>query len=467
MTTIVNTKLGENRGKKRIWLEGAKIAREGYRVGQRFDIQVSHEKVTMTLNEVGQYKVSKRTRKEEEMPIIDVNNAEITDTFANTLLLRVVINRGTIVITSHHQQTRAQERLDRLSAKIKEGTPLDVCSLFHGGGILDKAIHHGLANAGIKTTIALAVELESKYLESSLRNNTELWNPKSIVIHAPIESVDLSRTPPQVDIVVAGIPCTGASKAGRSKNQNWGDTAGGFAESHSSAGALFFNFLQFITVLNPSVIVIENVPEYQNTASMEVIASVLTSLKYTIQMRVLDSSEFGVLEKRKRLCVVAMTEGLEGFDLGSVSSEPKQPPAQGAQKVKHILDDIDLESPRWKEFDYIRIKQERDIAAGKGFKRQLITGDETHLGTIGKDYAKCRSTEPFIVHPHNSNKSRLLTPVEHCRVKGVPVSAIAGESDTTAHQILGQSVCFPVFEQVAFSLGFSLLGQCALRSQAA
>jgi hypothetical protein len=33
------------------------------------------------------------------MPIIDVNNAEITDTFANTLLLRVVINRGTIVIT--------------------------------------------------------------------------------------------------------------------------------------------------------------------------------------------------------------------------------------------------------------------------------------------------------------------------------------------------------------------------------
>jgi len=30
MTIIVNTKLGENRGKKRIWLEGAKIAREGY-----------------------------------------------------------------------------------------------------------------------------------------------------------------------------------------------------------------------------------------------------------------------------------------------------------------------------------------------------------------------------------------------------------------------------------------------------
>jgi len=457
MTTIVNTKLGENRGKKRIWLEGAKIAREGYLVGQRFDVKVSHEKVTMTLNEVGQYKVSKRTRKEEEMPIIDVNNTEITNVFADTVLLRVVINRGTIVIMAHHQQTRTQERLDRLSTKIKEGTPLDVCSLFHGGGILDKAIHHGLANSGIKTTIALAVELESKYIDASLRNNTELWNPKSIVIHAPIESVDLSRTPPQVDIVVAGIPCTGASKAGRSKNKTWGDTAGGFAESHSAAGALFFNFLQFITVLNPSVIVIENVPEYQNTASMDVIASVLTSLNYTIQMRVLDAGEFGVLEKRRRLCVVALTEGLDGFDLGTVAQRTEDTTSSKNTKIKHILDDIDLESTRWKEFDYLRIKQERDIAAGKGFKRQLLTGEETHLGTIGKDYAKCRSTEPFIVHPQDCNKSRLLTPVEHCRVKGVPVSAIAGESDTIAHQILGQSVCFPVFEHVAFSLGQSVL----------
>ncbi len=34
MATIVNTKLGEHRGKKRVWLEGAKLAREGYEPGK-------------------------------------------------------------------------------------------------------------------------------------------------------------------------------------------------------------------------------------------------------------------------------------------------------------------------------------------------------------------------------------------------------------------------------------------------
>lgn len=33
MASIINTKLGENRGKARIWLEGGKLAREGYLPG--------------------------------------------------------------------------------------------------------------------------------------------------------------------------------------------------------------------------------------------------------------------------------------------------------------------------------------------------------------------------------------------------------------------------------------------------
>src|SRR5699024_8649520 len=136
-----------------------------------------------------------------------------------------------------------------------------------------------------------------KYLDASLRNNPELWDEHSIVIESPVQDVDLRKRPPQTDLLIGGIPCTGASKSGRSKNKLT------FAESHAAAGAMFFSFLEFAKAVNPAVILIENVPEYQNTASMEVIRSVLASLGYTVQERVLDGFEFGALERRQRLCV--------------------------------------------------------------------------------------------------------------------------------------------------------------------
>ncbi|EBB4184929.1 DNA cytosine methyltransferase, partial [Salmonella enterica] len=63
---------------------------------------------------------------------------------------------------------------------------------------------------------------------------------------------------------------------------------------------------------------------------------------------------------------------------------------------------------------------------------------------------------PFIVHPEQPELSRIFTPTEHCRVKGIPEELIQGLSDTIAHQILGQSVVFPAFEALALALGNSL-----------
>ncbi len=262
--------------------------------------------------------MSKRTRNGRTMPIIDVSSQELAELFDGVEMLRVFIRQGTIVISAHHQHERVVERVERLFTKLENGEPLSVCSLFHGGGVLDKAIHSGLERSGINSSIAVAVEMEGKYLDASLRNNTELWDDKSIVIESPIQSVNLSRKPPQVDLLVGGIPCTGASRAGRSKNKLWGGEIGGHAESHESAGALFFNFLQFVEALNPAMVVIENVDTYQKTASMEVIRSVLTSLGYNIQERILDGNEFGVLERRKRLCVVGTSVGIDTFDIREV-----------------------------------------------------------------------------------------------------------------------------------------------------
>src|SRR5690606_34320169 len=158
-------------GNKRIWLEGQKLVREGYVPGMKYDLEFKESQVLLHVSDTGKYTVSRRQRNGRVMPIIDLTVQELAEVFDGVEMLRVAIKDKKIVISAHHQQQRVKERVDRLIHKLKNGEPLSVCSLFHGGGVLDKAIHEGLWNSGIDSKVAVAVELEGKYLDSSLRNN--------------------------------------------------------------------------------------------------------------------------------------------------------------------------------------------------------------------------------------------------------------------------------------------------------
>ncbi|HHT5556924.1 TPA: hypothetical protein ACTY44_005119 [Klebsiella variicola] len=204
MATIVNTKLGEHRGKKRVWLEGQKLLREGYYPGMKYDLELKDSQVVLRVKEEGKFTISKRERNGRVSPIIDLTVQELATVFDGVEMLRVFIRNGAIVISAHHQQERVIERVNRLISKLENGESLSVCSLFHGGGVLDKAIHAGFHKAGIASAISVAVEMEGKYLDSSLANNPELWNEDSIVIESPIQAVNLSKRPPQVDVLMGG-----------------------------------------------------------------------------------------------------------------------------------------------------------------------------------------------------------------------------------------------------------------------
>ncbi|KZK96632.1 MULTISPECIES: DNA cytosine methyltransferase [unclassified Pseudovibrio] len=445
MPTIVNTKVSLNKGRKRVWIEGEKLRREGIEAGQYYDLAVEGEQLVLTINDFGARKVSRRKKGSIINPVIDLTSSEVAELFSDAQMIRVLIKDQQITICAHHKDMRIEERVSRLMHKLNNKMPLDVCSLFHGGGVLDAAIHDGLEQTGLKSRLSVAVEIEPDYLASSIRNNI-FWDSKSIAIEGPIEAVNLGKSPAPASILIAGLPCTGASKSGRVKNKLQ------YAESHDSAGAMFFHFLQFVQAVNPAIILIENVPEYSSTASMTVIRSVLGSLGYKLSERVFEGNEFGALEARKRLCVVAMTEGLELLDLDSVEPLIKKPVT-----LNEILEPISSDSERWKDLDYLAKKEARDMAAGKGFKRQLLNASAEACGTIGRGYAKYRSTEPFLKHPTNEKLSRLFTPLEHARVKGIPAKLIEGLSSTTAHEVLGQSVIFPVFQAIAAFLGKTLL----------
>lgn len=78
-------------------------------------------------------------------------------------------------------------------------------------------------------------------------------------------------------------------------------------------------------------------------------------------------------------------------------------------------------------------------------------------GVLGKGYKKGRSNEPFLIHTINPALSRLFTKAEHARIKGIPQVMLEGVSETTGHEIAGQSVCYDQFDSVGGEIGSFLM----------
>ena len=120
------------------------------------------------------------------------------------------------------------------------------------------------------------------------------------------------------------------------------------AEAHESAGALFVDFLEAIKATNPAVVLIENVPQYQGTASMTVIRSVLLGLGYQLEEAILNGNDYGALERRDRFVMVATTKGMPSFDFDQV-----KPVRVKEDCLNDVLEDLPLDSERWKSYSYL------------------------------------------------------------------------------------------------------------------
>lgn len=444
-TTIKQAFLSETgEGRKRLWLTGSLLESVDFIAGARYRREMSDEGLVMYLDENGTHKVSRKGR--NDTPIIDILNRDFDRVFEDTQAITLVCEHGKVVVRKSEIDARIREREQRFIERIQDGRALQFGSLFHGGGILDWGLHEGFELGGLATEMKAAVELDQHYLGCSQRNNT-FWSDDAVFINSPIQLFMLDQAKTfELDGVLAGIPCTGASISGRSKNGLQ------HAEDHEHAGALFAYFLQFVQATNPALVIMENVIQYSSTASWSVIKSMLNTMGYNIHYREMGGNEFGVLEDRQRMVAVAVSRGLDRlstFDINEVVP----------QRIKEfcladVLDDVPEDSTEWKPYDYLKTKAVRDKAAGKGFSNQFLVPEEAErVGTIGRGYAKVRSTEPLVKHPADPDLLRLLRPAEHARVKGIPEQLINGETSVTrAHEILGQSGIPAKFQALGVTL---------------
>jgi len=432
-------KLGEHKSGKRLWIQGLRLEDAGYIIGSGYDIDYDepNRQVRIRLREGAAHKVSRKKIGERYYPLIDLVNRRLAEIFTGVEHVQVMLTNGCIVIEYHHLDRARIEREQALWKRMSRKLALRMASMAHGAGILDYYLHQGLEDEGVLSGLVWAVEPEQVYLQTSLNNNP-IWAYQSQAIEGRIEDVQPSELT-RPDILVAGLPCTGASRAGRSKNKLR------YAEAHESAGTAFIGWLMAIRELSPAIIVLENVVEYRNTVSMHLIRETLENWRYRVHEAIV-GPELGAFENRKRLCMLAVSEGIPfQFHL--------EPVRERETRLGELLEEVPLDSDCWNSCEYLHKKETRDQAEGKGFKMQLVDESSTQVGTIGRSYHKWRSTEPLVRHPTESGLKRLLTVKELASVKTIDPELVAGMSRTRQIEMLGQSVLGVAFRAVGRNLG--------------
>jgi DNA (cytosine-5)-methyltransferase 1 len=102
--------------------------------------------------------------------------------------------------------------------------------------------------------------------------------------------------------IVGGFPCQSVSVAGDGAGLN-----------DKSKSGLFFDFAKLIGEMAPSLAILENVvglASHDNGKTFGAVMNALADLGYSVSTRLLDSSDFGVPQKRERLFLVCIHDSV-------------------------------------------------------------------------------------------------------------------------------------------------------------
>ncbi len=136
----------------------------------------------------------------------------------------------------------------------------------------------------------------------------------------------ISEIPPDVDIIVGGVPCQPWSVAGRLK---------GFEDPR---GKLWFDVIRLVKKSKPKAFIFENVSGLaspKNRDNLELIIHELESIGYCLKWKVLNAYDFGLPQNRDRVFIVGIRNDLEK------SQEYNFPiPLNIHPKVFDILDEL-------------------------------------------------------------------------------------------------------------------------------
>ena len=159
-----------------------------------------------------------------------------------------------------------------------------VVSLFSGIG----GFEVGIKNSSLKAEIVFSSEID-KFAQISYLANFPDNN-----LHGDITKID-AKDIPDHDLLVAGFPCQAFSIAGKKK---------GFMDTR---GTLFFDIARILKEKKPEYFLLENVKNlisHNNGDTLRVILETLNELGYSVDYKVINSSQVGLPQSRERIFFV-------------------------------------------------------------------------------------------------------------------------------------------------------------------
>ncbi len=341
---------------------------------------------------------------------------------------------------------------------------LKALSLFSGAGGMDI----GVDSAGYKTVCSIEVD---PHCAATLRLNARsktVWQVDVRALDVQGVSVSLDLEPGELQLLYGGPPCQPFSQIGKKR---------GFADPR---GELSFEMVRFAAHFRPAAIFMEQVPRFLKTnvdmfdAMEDVLAREFHRIGYEMHAGVLDASEFGVPQKRKRAIVVCTPIGAEFSFPEPRSSKPPNvgdaigdlPPAVVPDAEPLVPNHIDITPPRDRErISYVPEGQWLSKAEGAPASavQRLTRKDTTKFRRLDRTLPSLtlRCGEA-LYHP---TEDRYLTPRESARIQGFadnhvfvgPIRRRSGSvKDLDQHRQVANAVPPPLAKVIASSIAQSL-----------
>tara|TARA_R110001592_G_scaffold165164_3_gene399380 strand:- start:4010 stop:5104 length:1095 start_codon:yes stop_codon:yes gene_type:complete len=304
--------------------------------------------------------------------------------------------------------------------------------LFAGIG----GFHYALKSFGAKCVFASEIDKKAQNIYYSNHH----INPYGDITQ--INEKDI----PKHDILCGGFPCQAFSISGKQK---------GFEDTR---GTLFFDIARIVNYHQPKILFLENVKNFtrhDNGNTLKTVMETLEELDYTVQYKVLNTSNFGLPQNRERVYIIAFHNSytIKEFDFPSPNLLSKLEDILEENPTKGKLidrEDISLYkdfNPTQNIFGNIDLPN-KPIQIGKvnkGGQGERIYHPLGHAITLSAYGGGVGSKTGLY---KINNKIRKLSPRECARIQGFSEEFIMPESVSEAQKQFGNSVSINVLQYI-------------------
>ena len=213
-------------------------------------------------------------------------------------------SRGHFVSLDPHPMAVSDE--DSLRAVVDASGDHLVVDLFCGAGGLSL----GLERAGGE--VIVGIDHDEHAITTHRAHHKGLSESWDLYDSANVETIGRIVREHEVSIVCGGPPCQPFSRAGRGIIRSLVDR--GVRGAVDQRRDLWQAFLEVVRIGRPAAVLMENVPDMAFDRGMVIIRSVIAELEswgYSVEAQILDASNYGVPQTRRRLFIIGLRDGVQ------------------------------------------------------------------------------------------------------------------------------------------------------------